>query len=238
MKKLLIIAVAALCGSPFLSRAAITYDNSVTAGGVTGATTAVNLSIPIGCSKKEMLVVATAGEVITTTTGVTVGGQNATLILRSGNTTFRASSLWYFLNASGTESVTSTYPSNAAAEFMTATSYCGVNQTSPIDASSTNFNNSNVSNVTGTVTTTAPNDWIEDAMGLRQTTATPNPPQTLLYTTSSIIGSAFSYRSSTASGSYSMAWSFSPATTYSQVIVAFKADSTAHPFDAAMACQE
>lgn len=192
-------------------------------------TAQINLSHTVGAGAKRLLVVAVAaldsndtGRVVT---GVTYGGVALTKVNHSdtGSGTSERAELWYLVNpTSGTANVQVQFTS-AVQGFVTASSFTGVNQSSPLNTSVTGNGSSNA--VSSTVVPSQ-NCLIYDSVAA-EPTLTVNGAQTQASNQqeASYQNAGASYKQ--ASSSTSMQWSLSYGARWRQVVGAFNEDTGA-----------
>ncbi len=160
MKKALLVLI--VCQFPGIAQAQIAYDASSITGLTSGVTTCT-LSHTVGAGSDRILfasVLVTTSDLIDTATYDSVP---MTLVGKVQNEASLWNYLWYLVAPNtGTHNVVF---SNNAAATLTATmcaasSYTGVDQTSPIDTSTTNTGSgSPITSLTTTLTTTTANSW-------------------------------------------------------------------------------
>lgn len=154
MKKypILFIALLGFCFAP-QAHAAISFDAS-SSKAFTGVQT-VTSTITVGSGSNEMLAIIFA--LSSQPTAVKVDGNNANFAVA----TDAGAAIYYVTGLSaGSHSVSSTFSVNANGD-IGLESLFGVNQSTPLDATSTNNGTSNSPSVG--VTTFVANDWVLDA---------------------------------------------------------------------------
>jgi hypothetical protein len=200
MKKLWIGILAVSC-IPLFAHAAISFDASSSVAVGTTATT----TITIGSGTNRMLIItAVNGASGATGTTVSVNGTDATLLFATSTAARSCAIFYYPAPPSGVVNVSSSNPT--ASSWILASSYAGVNQSTPFDVTTSGSVGSPTTNATITITTTVANDWLVDAIA-RVTLTGFGASQTLIATSSQ--GGGDSYQPTTAAGSYSDTYTFS-----------------------------
>jgi hypothetical protein len=198
----------------------ITFDatSSSNTVGISGGTT---FNLTIGSCSYRFLAVACGGSFDTTT--ATVGGNSMTVstrtILGQGWIIYT-----YVAPPSGSQSIALAW-TNALSRPCAAASFCGVNQSTPIDVSTATFNFPDAGNSSATLVTTASGDALFDIVTTADNTnipATTQSGQTAIFT-SLTYSMGISTRAVTTAGSYDMGWSNLPTNPHSTGVLAIKA---------------
>lgn len=203
----------------------ITLDTSSTRA-ISGVTvTTATSTITTGSGSNEFLVISIAnGSLSATTTGVSVDGVSATQAV-VGRNGVRNSSIWYVKGLSaGTHAISSTYSASQQVS-IAATSFFGINQTTPLDVTSTQIATS--TNVSSTLTTSASGDLIIDALDspVTQTSTAAGSNQTYVMKNlgeTSNMGNA-GYQIASGSGANTESYTMSTSTGFTFAVAAFKA---------------
>ena len=169
MKKILLLAIILLAfGFVKQAHAAITFDatSTVTRTGVTVATT----TITVNSGSNEALIILDAwGNATSALTGITVDGVSVPTSTQF-DTGSRHAAIGVITNiAAGTHNVSTSYAANCQVG-LTVASFFGVNQSTPVDATSTKTATQPVAS--DTITTTVANDLIVDVVDLGGTATT------------------------------------------------------------------
>lgn len=239
MKKNILIAIAVIAFGIFLAPKAnadtITFDASSTAvfNGFTAGKT-VTSSIVVGNNTNRIVLecasiwqdVGGTGTISTTTLN------NAALTKVVTSTRVAGGSMaveaWYQLApAVGTLKATTTVSGNIDGVKIVWSSFFGVDQTTPIDATSTN--NGSTAGATTTITTVNDNAVINECISLFGTaTLTAKAGQTVIYNdkTGSIDG-AGSYKAAASHGSFTVGWTWAGANDWVEAAISLKAAVTA-----------
>jgi hypothetical protein len=218
MKKFLpFLILGFLCFIPH-AHAAITFNAS---SSVEAVTLTIETTLAMGGTGNNLLVISTAGH--NPNSSVTVNGNNA-IFAASSTAGGRASSLYYAVGLTGTVTVTSTFTGTAADELMTLESYSGVNQTTPLDATSTNATATTQTYVSSTIVTTVKNDWVVDSVADHASSTGAGTGQTTVNVqyTSGNFGNYTSYKATTATGTVTMSWTTAAATSWADALAAFE----------------
>lgn len=195
---------------------AITYDTGGTAYGASISTQTVTYTVGSGSNGIGMATVTTSG----TITGVTWGGNAMTQVTSIG-----ASSQMHYMYyitgiVAGSVNVIAT-ASGTATIGMTANSFYGVAQSSPIDIFGSATGGGGVTTVS--VTTTIDNDMLFDSTHVVGGSFSPTSGQTAAVTSGPGSYQDYTaYRLTTTAGSYTDAWSGSAALTPTQITAALK----------------
>ncbi len=209
--------------------ATITLDATSTKAFSGTIQTVVTSTITVGSGSNELLVISIAnGNSSATTTTVTVDGVSATQAVISRNGT-RNSSLWYVKGLSaGTHNISSTY-STANLVSISAASFFGVNQTVPLDATSSVIATS--ANVSSTLTTSVAGDLIVDALDspVTQSSTAIGSNQTYIMKnlSESLNTGNASYQVASSSGARTEGYTMSTSTGFTFSVAAFKAATLA-----------
>jgi len=206
---LVLLAIVATLGGFICSlpqaHAAITFDASSTKN-ISSATTATTSIIVGGSGSNEMLVIVISNNGANPT-GVTVDGTALTKVMAYASTEYM--NIWYALGvAAGTHTVSTTFAAGRSGE-LTAFSFFGVNQSTPLDTTSTAALTTTTS-TKATITTNFANDLIIDAdamNGAAAVSSTVNACQNNVVTNSGV--TAFQYASyclATGAGGYTDGW--------------------------------
>ncbi len=200
------------------SYAAISFDSSSTSATLLGSTG--TLSIVVGSGSNRAIIACITMNAGGTST-LLVGGSSATQIAHRVQGT-KAADLYYFLNPSaGTVNVTATL--NAAAnKVIGLESLFGVDQSTPVEATTT-FGVTGSTVASTTFTTIAANDWIIDCLGANQTSTSPGTGQTTTSMNNAVnpfIG--MSYKQIPATGATTTQWTFGTSTTWAYSTAALR----------------
>jgi hypothetical protein len=221
MKKILLIIPIALLFLASNAHAEFTPDTSSTIG---GNATSVNGTITIGNGSNELLVIAyDAGNSVCASPTITIGGNTPTFDASNTVGTNRYSFIYHMVGQSGTLSATSTCTGKHG-QAMRISSYFGVNQSSPVDVTSSFATSTSVTNVSSTITTNLANDLLVDDVAGRQDLTAAGTGQIVISTSTPLATGdhgGSSYKLVTATGTYAMSWTFGITSSYAQTIVAF-----------------
>jgi hypothetical protein len=163
--------------------AAITLDSSSTKA-VTGGVGVFNVtsSITVGTGSNELLLLEVivnnnSGSPDTVTS--TINGVVPTAYYTATTTNAAGVTIKYFYLtglSAGTYKATTTYNNQGPHGLVSMSSYFGVKQSNPFEATATISSNSNTINVSNTITTLTANDWLIDALSENLgTSQTPSP---------------------------------------------------------------
>ena len=227
MKKFLFIfgffllapAGAAHADAISLLDASVVYDNGWAGG------TSFTHSLTVSSGSNTMLLIrpfltqCNSGAPSRTVTSVTFNGTALTKADSAGisNGCWMEQGVWYLLNPPATTAnVVITASAGTEMQGFEASTYTGVKQTAQPDAHASESDSSCENPETLSVTTTADNAWIFDAISGGVITG-PSSGQTL-----SVSGNnTWSYKAATTAGSYSMGWVGSPYYATPHVVAAF-----------------
>jgi hypothetical protein len=164
MKRLIVLLSAlALVGFAPVAFAAITLDATTTSAEVNSGTTIhITLTVGAGCANPIIMFGEDYALINNPITAVTFNGSNSVFVASTSELTGNITAYQaYFLPVAGTTySITSTNPAYSATGGgqAGAASFCGVNQTTPLDATSTGTGT--VSPASTSITTVSNNDWV------------------------------------------------------------------------------
>ncbi len=226
--------------APLMAHAAIGLDATSTSGNYTGTTNATAITITNTQSNLLLIVTETSwGSTAPTISSVVAGGQTMTKAASKeslGSVSGDSQNyIYYLINPpTGTINVTTTWVGSTAGNMTNISSWYGVDQTTPIEATSTNGGTA-TGNVTANITTLSSNDVVVDSAFARATSTgwSAGTGQTTL----------FSYQGSNVSGgSYKLIPTAQTTSTYwvdgktywSEVSAALKAVPPPTPTNAAL----
>lgn len=188
----------------------IAIDSQTVSPSGTGGSSPMTWSMTIGSGSNRFLALgcSTAFGVIS---GITINGTPLVLSTQAViNLDPNAASIWTLVAPpSGSQSIVVTWAgSSNHGVYCAATSFTGVNQSSPIDVSTASFNSPGTGTQTATLTTITKNDMLFDAIEDRQGTGdTVGGGQTAFGAfVDGVQSGGTSTKTSTNAGAYSMSW--------------------------------
>jgi len=163
-RSLLALMVLLLAVSPAWGQ--IAFD-ATSNSGAQGSTNPVTWSHTVSGSDTLLAVhIAQRGSGFPAAGGVTYNGVSLTSAQQDGPISFIHSSIWYLANpATGTNTVSVTFPSAPTRSVSGAVSLTGVDQSSPLDANNGSTGTGTTASVA--VTTVADNAWVIGGVGVR-----------------------------------------------------------------------
>lgn len=226
-----ILATLFFFGLASSAEAAITFDASSTklVNGFRTGTVVATTSLTVGSVNPNPILVMCADvwqDVggVGAVTGASWKGVALTKVVTSTRSTSMAVECWYLLNPSTGVGVASATFTGATDEIKYIWSvFDGVDQTSPIDATSTNTGA--VANATTTITTKSDNAMLFESISLFGTaTMTQHTGSTLIWkdNTNATDGGA-TYKLVPATGSANMGWTWSGNNDWAEAVVSLKA---------------
>ena len=215
MKKYLItILIFIGCLFAYRAQAAITFNSSSTAifnGFSAGKTVTSTLSVSSNANRYAIACISVWQDVAGTGTasGASIGGVAMTKIVTSTRQASMAVEAWGLIApASGSRNVSTTIVGNIDAVKVVWSQFDGVDQTNPVEATSTGL--ATLKSVTTTITTVNANAVINECVSRFGTEAlTPKASQTQIYNNvTGSVGAAGSYKNIASPGSQTVGWTW------------------------------